>query len=592
MTEETLSTPDQNAFVAALRGMVIDDSAAQEARVQSIWNEPLADRLEKGYAIDRVRIVPGKPGKMIEVAWEENNSLFREGDILCLHRGDPKTRPSCTVNLEFENESGGLLAPLNSGLTEQEIRDTPEGWILDIGFFNLSERYITALSDAVDSETGRDRVLPVLMGEKQSEQRPKDRERAESVVDSLKLNWSQSEAFVSGFATDTFYLVQGPPGTGKTHVLAALVGQFVAAKQHVLVTALTHKAINNALNKIRKVHGEDFPVCKIGLDVQAKDLEKVENYDTFGDSPFVDRLNHDYAVGATPFAVRSPRLAGVDFDVVIFDEASQITMPLAIMAMLAGQRYIFIGDDKQLPPVLSIRPNNPDLARSVFEIVRPKAGTTMLTETYRMNDSLAKWPSRAFYHNRLKPHKDAIDRRLELSDDPLIHGEVLDPNSPLVFVQVPTFNRATTHNQREADLAVELIAELLRRGVPPRQIAVVTLFRKQGRRIRDGLRRNPATRETKDIADLEVDTVERMQGQERDVILFSLTSTSVEFVRRLAGFYFDPRRLNVSITRARRKLIVLGGLDLDLVSGLPEAEREGLELMRDFLASCKRVNQD
>jgi DNA replication ATP-dependent helicase Dna2 len=88
-----------------------------------------------------------------------------------------------------------------------------------------------------------------------------------------------------------------------------------------------------------------IPVCKIGEGRHAGDLN-VPNYERFDQSRFGENSG-GYVIGATPFARQSRRLSGVEFDVVLFDEASQITLPLAIMGMLAGNKYIFIGDENR-----------------------------------------------------------------------------------------------------------------------------------------------------------------------------------------------------------------------------------------------------
>jgi len=150
------------------------------------------------------------------------------------------------------------------------------------------------------------------------------------------------------YATDLLHLIQGPPGTGKTLMLAHLAQLLAQDGLRVFVTALTHRAIHNALNKIPQVDA-NLPVCKIGEERLTGDLN-VPNFETFDQSHFAEKSGGD-VVGATPFALQSQRLANVEFDVVLFDEVSQITLPLAIMGMLAGSKYIFIGDENQLPPV-------------------------------------------------------------------------------------------------------------------------------------------------------------------------------------------------------------------------------------------------
>ena len=158
--------------------------------------------------------------------------------------------------------------------------------------------------------------------------------------------------------------------------------------QRVLVTALTHRAIHNALNKIPKVD-DHLPVCKIGEARHIGDLH-VPNFETFDQSHFGD-LSGGYIVGATPFALNSKRLANVEFDVVLFDEASQITLPLAIMGMLAANKYIFIGDENQLPPVTAFA-QEAEIEKaaqvSIFAFLAGRGDETMLNITYRLNNIL------------------------------------------------------------------------------------------------------------------------------------------------------------------------------------------------------------
>ncbi len=257
-------------------------------------------------------------------------------------------------------------------------------------------------------------------------------ERAKETLNDTGLNESQVESVAMSYATDVLHLIQGPPGTGKTLMLAHLAKLLVQDGLRVFVTALTHRAIHNALNKIPKVDA-NIPVCKIGEERHAGDLQ-VPNFETFDQSRFGENKG-GYVVGATPFALQSKRLANVEFDVVLFDEASQITLPLAIMGMLAGSKYIFIGDENQLPPVTVF--SAPDTKQiSIFDYLSGRGNETMLNITYRLNDVLTDWPSRTFYRNELKPSQEAAHRRLHLSPEATRWDFVLDPEAPAVFLDL------------------------------------------------------------------------------------------------------------------------------------------------------------
>jgi DNA replication ATP-dependent helicase Dna2 len=261
---------------------------------------------------------------------------------------------------------------------------------------------------------------------------------------------------------------------------------------------------------------DTIPVCKIGEGRHAADLN-VPNYERFDQSRFGENSG-GYVIGATPFALQSRRLSGVEFDVVLFDEASQITLPLAIMGMLAGRKYIFIGDENQLPPVtvFSASDGKDRKPASIFGYLSGRGHETMLDVTYRLNDVLTQWPSRTFYRNELKPSEEAATRRLNLSPEVTRWDLALDPESPAVFLDLCHQN-TTVRSRIEADVVMELILSLFMRDVSPEDIGVVVPYRAQSRLIRSLIRRNLLDSELANR--LVVDTVERMQGQAQVVIV-------------------------------------------------------------------------
>jgi DNA replication ATP-dependent helicase Dna2 len=352
----------------------------------------------------------------------------------------------------------------------------------------------------------------------------------------------------------------------------------------VLVTSHTHMAIHNALNKIQ---AQGVPVVKIGRETQRKGLSStVATHPSF--TAWTERpQNGGYAVGATAFATCTHRLAGCGFDTVVFDEASQVTLPLALMAMRVAKRFIFIGDDKQLPPVVLSRSILSDEPTSIFAKLTSRQGdhTVMLNQTYRMNRWLAAWPSRTFYDGKLESVGDNRERRFPSIAAPPRLRPVFDPAASAVFIPTPD-RTALTRNPREADLVVDICAAANEAGLALASIGVVTPFRAQGRLVRTLLARRFGLGAARDVI---ADTVERMQGQERELVILSLATGSQLFLAGIAEFFFQPERLNVAITRSMTKLIVIG----PDTGALPDCEQPALRRWvrwyADMIAHCCRV---
>ncbi len=573
-----MSTTD---LLNRLKMLIRQESQQQREHLERQWSLPLGERVRKGYTLEGLNFIRinEHTGHLVFKCLT-NHSRFREGDYLFLHKSHPLLEPVMEVILEVDEEQY-LEFSLSGGNLTRFIEE-PTGWIADEGYMDFSGYYLDALAEVADRNVGRQRILPLILGERGPQLDFSAYERGWTQAIEVGLNESQAEALGQAYATDLTYLIQGPPGTGKTLVLAHLVQMLVEEGERVLVTALTHRAIHNALNKIAQVAGEDLPVCKIGQAARADGL-RVKSFENFTQSQF-GTIPDGYAIGATPFATRTDRLAEVEFDTVIFDEASQITLPLAIMGMLAARRYIFIGDDRQLPPVVTNLKDDLPLARtSIFGYLAGRGYETMLTDTYRMNDTLTAWPSRNFYDSKLRPAPGIGARRLSLASVDAQWQRILDPDHPAVFVDLFTRN-TTVRSYQEADVVVDLVLALLRTGLQPLEIGVIAPYRAQGREIRNRLRRVISDREIR--RDLVIDTVERMQGQEREVVIFSMTTSSPRFAADLAAFYFQAERLNVTITRPRTKLIIVGSSAVLRAQPEDPVQQDAVALFRDLLQYC------
>jgi DNA replication ATP-dependent helicase Dna2 len=545
-------------FLQRLRQFVQREADAQYRALRLQWAQQLQERVARGWAIEGLRVEQFK-NNIARLVCATNASRFREGDLVVLHRGNPYDEDAQHCELQYDGETDLDVSIIRGN--EVFFSAKPNGWIMDQDWFDSSPFYLATLDQVADSNLGRSTILLLLQGSLNPNIDFAKYERAKEELKDAGLNESQVESVALSYATDLLHLIQGPPGTGKTLMLAHLAQLLVQDGRRIFVTALTHRAIHNALNKIGKVDAS-IPVCKIGEDRHATDLE-VPNFGYFSES----------------------RLSGVEFDVVLFDEASQITLPLAIMGMLAGSKYIFIGDENQLPPVTVFSASEASQT-SIFNYLAGRGHETMLNITYRLNDVLTSWPSRTFYRNELKPSAEAALRRLNLSPEATPWDHVLDPNIPAVFLDLCHQN-TTVRSRTEADVILELTLSLLMRDVSPEEIGVVVPYRAQSRLIRSLIRRNLGDGEA--INKIVVDTVERMQGQEREVIIVSFTTASAKFAAQMADFLFQPQRLNVAITRPRTKLNLVGSHHMLEADQFDETKKETLDKLRDLISSCHQI---
>ena len=566
-------------FLHKLRKFVQDESNAQMGALEQQWSHPLNERVARGWAIEGLHVEQFKIG-IAHLICTANELRFREGDLVVVHRGDPRDPNTLHFDLQYDGETE-LDVSLIRG-NAYFLSEYLDDWIMDQDWFDASPFYLSALDTAADSNLGRSVILPLLQGSLNPKIDYAKYERARQELQGAELNDSQIESVAMSYATDLLHLIQGPPGSGKTLMLAHLARLLVRDGRRIFVTALTHRAIHNALNKIPVVD-ESIRVCKIGEARHATDLS-VDNYEDFAASRFGE-INGGYVIGATPFAMQSKRLAGVEFDVVLFDEASQISLPLAIMGMLAGSKYIFIGDENQLPPV-TVFSAQEAAQTSIFAYLAGHGNETMLNVTYRLNDTLTRWPSQTFYRNELKSSAEAASRKLNLSSESTPWDAVLDPEYPAVFLDLCHQN-TTVRSRIEADVVLGLVLSLLIRNVPPEEIGVVVPYRAQSRLIRSLLRRNMGDSEVANK--LVVDTVERMQGQEREVIIVSFATASAKFAAQMADFLFQPQRLNVAVTRPRTKLILVGSHHMLDADQFDESKKETMDLLRGLIGVCRQI---
>lgn len=569
------------AFAAKQNAFVLAERDAAFAQIRTIWAKPLDERVDKGYAIRDLKLSAVDVGQKgsVELVLEapDDQSRFREGDVV---RITVDGCPSDPLKILAE---GRIVSTENGQVVVEAKRHNltvgDSGLVIDMSHVDLTERYQRALNTLVATRRGCERIVPLLLGRIEPTIQRGIVDRNELLGESF--NDQQIQAIEASAGTDLCHLVQGPPGTGKTKVLARLVLQLLKQKPNarIFVTSFTHRAIENALSSILKAGLPPEVLFKVGERALDPTLPRVANADALPKNRSAGPL----VVGATPFALSS-RLMGLEFDWVIVDEASQMTLPLAIMAMLVSDRWIFFGDDKQMPPVVQSMSSKEAVERSVFGLLRDGGYNVMLQTTYRLPPEIAAWPSKRFYDGRLKSGGAAVSRRLCLGQVPEGLKQILSPDACLVHVAcLHRMSRAAS--PEEAKTAADIIYALASVGFPLEEVGVVVPYRRQARLIREQLLVRGLSYDQ--IRDMVVDTVERMQGQEREVVLVSMTTSSLEFANDLSDFLFMPERLNVAITRPRSKLIVLASPVW--LTEFPDA-MPAAKMFADFLRHCHRVD--
>lgn len=401
---------------------------------------------------------------------------------------------------------------------------------------------------------------------------------AKEIAAGTGLTPSQLQAFESMVDHD-LQLIWGPPGTGKTHFLAvAILCLAEAHRRHrlplrVLLTGFTNAAIDNALRKLidrsksaRIYHGH-LPIGKLvmGESPVAPAVRPKEAPGFATDNPIC-------ILGSTVWQARKADPEDLLYDVVVIDEGSQLEVAetaIPVRRLRAGGRLVIAGDDKQLPPIVKgnykVPEGEPLLHRSILEALRERdpedVTVATLLENFRMCDVLCEYPASSIYPANYAPATEEIaGRRLSFVEDALpdgFLGKVLDPAHPMVMCVMEEASGAA-ENFKEASLVAEVavkLRELLPEGSDEQfwaqRLFIVSPHHAQIRAIKRELHRR-----RKWDAEPFVGTVDKMQGQECDVVLVSYGVSDVEYALMEKEFIYSLNRLNVAITRARMKTVV------------------------------------
>ncbi len=574
----------------------------EERRLESILKEqPIKQRKAEGLCWHPVQVVKtrygmsGLPELVIERgSGDHPQHQFQQGSPVFLYRteGDDE-RVKAIVAWVGANEMRLVLATDDLPDDAQSGRWTVEIRFDDKTFFEMER----ALNTAINLEASHRRdVRDVLLGYLE---RSAPREIDKPVLDA-QLNPAQQLAVLDILSTSDVAWVHGPPGTGKTTTLAEAIRLAVARGEKVLVCAPTNAAVDHltvklttlGIDVVRMGHAtrmgehtyghslearlEAQPEMKIVRELrrradelrgsadkykrnfgaeerderrrakqEAKDLQR-EAKET--EKYVLQRLlDQAQAVTCTLVGAADHRLSKMKWDFAFIDEAAQALEPAAWIPALMGDRVVLAGDPFQLAPtVKSVSAAKQGLSITLLEKgIARTAYAVLLNEQYRMNERIMGFSNHWFYDDRLIAHP-AVRYSALHADEPVL--EFIDTAGCGFSEHHPAEgSKESLANAEEAALLVRHLAQLLdRRGDAISSVGVIAPYRAQVETLRTFLPEDPR---------IVAQTVDGFQGQERDVIYISLTRSNDAGT---IGFLAEHRRMNVAMTRARRKLVVVG----------------------------------
>ncbi len=420
-----------------------------------------------------------------------------------------------------------------------------------------------------------------------------------------RLNDVQSQSIQKIAAAKDVAIIHGPPGTGKTTTLVEAIQHTLKTEKQVLVCAPS----NNAVDLLTmKLHAAGVKVVRMGnpgriseelqmlsidsaitthqdfkkikefkkmaneyknmaskykrnfgyaerqqrkaiLDESRKLQGEAEKIETFIVNDLIDRSQVITCtlVGSANYMIRDKV-----YSTVFIDEAGQAPEPACWIPILRAERVILAGDHQQLPPTIkSQQAAKAGLSVTLFEkIIQRQKADTMLEVQYRMNEKIMAFSNKKFYNDKLIAHESVKDKTIGDS----LAVEFID-TAGCSFNEEEGQNTSSLVNIGEADIVLKHLKELFDQNIISEKtsIGIISPYKAQVNLLEIKVEENEALK--KMGKRLSVNTVDGFQGQERDLIYISLVRSNSDGE---IGFLTDLRRMNVAMTRARQKLVLIG----------------------------------
>ncbi len=614
------TSPDIEKHFVNMAEWLAMESTAEIARMEERRKQQnSADAERSGESILDLVIADHRPGlggnqlitfkrrnETIKMPWHR----LRVGSPVVVSQFDSRSSGSDT----------GVVSAKKFDSIEVALHHRPDGdcFRVDLTADEITrQRQLAAINTAMGSRGRPGHMRSVLMGVR----KPGFMEKELELEFHSNLNESQQSAVRFSLLAEDLAIIHGPPGTGKTTTVVEFIVQAIKRGESVLACAPSNAAVDNLLERLIDAKQQVVRIghpARVAQRVRDFSLDGlVEKHDNtpviremrreaesifrkadkwtrakqprghrqeqrqeakrlISDAKMLERQAIDSIMGRAKVICATTTfneslLGERRFDICVIDEACQSTEPGCWVPMLRCDRLVLAGDHQQLPPtVLSTQAAREGFAKSLMEREMELYGTEvsrMLTVQYRMHRKIMDFSSQEFYDGELVAHESVVEHLLsDLEEVDLANasfGGVAAPDSNPIdanFIEEPvTFidtagagwdeelepGGLSKRNPKEADLILKKANVLIETGLDPKDIAIIAPYAAQVR-----LLRSLSQHET-----LEIDTVDGFQGREKEAVLITLVRSNNE---NEIGFLADRRRMNVALTRARRKLVVIG----------------------------------
>jgi DNA replication ATP-dependent helicase Dna2 len=584
----------------------------------ALWLDSSKQKQERFSIYTHLRITSNEtmktPPVLVLSKTNESNELanFRVGDIVIVRPNarheNEKIRGQVIRGTLIDQNETDLFIRLRSKQYDQRFFEGNNSWRLEHDFLDSGFRkmFQSLFMFAQTPEVTRKRLLGRVAPEQ-----PILKHDFEAKVE---LTSNQNEVLKKMLESEDYYLLWGPPGTGKTSViLASAVRELLEnTTQNILLLAYTNRAVDEICEMIEAL-SIDIDYLRIGSRYSTgekfrdklleKKLEKISTRKELREMLSATRL----VTGTTSSLSGKMELFELkEFDIVFIDEATQILEPMIIGMLHNFQKFVLIGDHRQLPAVVVQNIGYSTFKDKHLDSIGISGGHIalfdrmfhqcvnndwhwafgQLHEQGRMHEEIMQFPRDVFYGKLLKTLPGIHRLTCPLTDlfAPGIKGNVLLEGRMLfIDIQGDENLELAKNNEREAEKVAEVIQKieilLARSGkeINDDTIGVITPFRAQVAQIRQAVLDHGLK-----VSQYTIDTVERYQGGARDFVIYSTVVNSEKRFQQILAIDENglDRKLNVAVTRAREQFILIGNKTILSSNGL----------YKRLLGYCKEIN--